>query len=91
MAQDRAQRVPPRPSPVGPISQDAINAAYVELQLARIYVLTGEPDQAVELLKDLLGRPFYVSRAWLRLDPAFRALQGRPGFEALLSDPGPTP
>jgi len=74
-----------------PISQDAINAAYVELQLARIYVLTGEPDQAVELLKDLLGRPFYVSRAWLRLDPAFRALQGRPGFEALLSDPGPTP
>ena len=74
-----------------PISQDAINAAYVELQLARIYVLTGEPDQAVELLKDLLGRPFYVSRAWLRLDPAFRALQGRPGFEALLSGPDPTP
>src|SRR4029078_5224841 len=53
-----------------PISQDAINAGDVELPLARHHVLTGEPDQAVELLKALLGRPFYVSRAWLRLDPA---------------------
>ncbi len=69
-----------------PLSQDAINAPYVQLQLARIYVLTGEPDQAVEVLKGLLGRPFYVSQGWLRLDPAFRALQGHPGFESLYSE-----
>jgi tetratricopeptide (TPR) repeat protein len=74
-----------------PLSQDAINAPYVQLQLARIYVLTGEPDQAVRVLEGLLARPFYVSRAWLRLDPAFRALQGHAGFETLLSHPGPTP
>jgi eukaryotic-like serine/threonine-protein kinase len=60
-----------------PISQDAINAPYVQLQLARIYVLTGEPDQAVGLLKDLLGRPFYLSRQWLGLDPAFRGVELR--------------
>ncbi len=66
------------------VSQDAINAPYVQLQLARIYVLTGEPDQALDVLEDLLGRPFYVSPGWLRLDPAFRPLASYPGFEALL-------
>jgi serine/threonine-protein kinase len=70
-----------------PVGKDAINAPYVQLQLARIYVLTGEPDQAVGVLEGLLGRPFYVSRAWLRLDPAFRALSGQPRFEALVAPP----
>ena len=67
-----------------PVSKDAINAPYVQLQLARIYVLTGESDQALEVLEDLLGRPFYVSPGWLRLDPAFRPLASYPRFEALL-------
>ena len=67
-----------------PLSKDAIDAPYVQLQLARIYVLTGESDQALEVLEDLLGRPFYVSPGWLRLDPAFRPLASYPGFEALL-------
>jgi serine/threonine-protein kinase len=66
-----------------PVSQDAINAPYVQLQLARIYVLAGEPDRAVAVLQELLGRPFYVSRAWLALDPAFRPLAGHAGFEAM--------
>jgi eukaryotic-like serine/threonine-protein kinase len=70
-----------------PVSEDAINAPYVQLQLARIYVLTGERDQAVEMLQAMLARPFYVSRGWLRLDPAFRALAGHPRFDALV---GPT-
>ncbi|MFL5515297.1 MAG: protein kinase domain-containing protein [Gemmatimonadales bacterium] len=67
-----------------PVSADAINAPYVQLQLARIYVLTGEPDQAVEVLDRLLASPFYVSPGWLRLDPAFRPLAGHPKFDALV-------
>ena len=67
-----------------PVSKDAIDAPYVQLQLARIYVLTGEADQALEVLEDLLGRPFYVSPGWSWLDPAFRPLASYPGFEALL-------
>ncbi len=67
-----------------PVSKDAINAPYVQLQLARIYVLTGEPDQAVGMLEGMLARPFYVSRGWLRLDPAFRPLVGQPKFDALV-------
>ncbi len=66
-----------------PVSKDAINAPYVQLQLARIYVLTGEPEQAVGMLERMLARPFYVSRGWLRLDPAFRPLVGQPKFDAL--------
>jgi serine/threonine-protein kinase len=71
-----------------PAGEDAINGSYLQLQLARIYVLAGEPDRAVEVLGGLLERPFYVSRGWLRLDPAFRPLAGRPGFEMLLPGPG---
>jgi tetratricopeptide (TPR) repeat protein len=67
-----------------PVSKDAINAPYVQLQLARIYVLTGESDQAVGMLEGMLARPFYVSREWLRLDPAFRPLVGQPKFDALV-------
>ena len=78
-----------------PLSEDAINAPYVQLQLARIYVLTGEPDQAMDMLERMLARPFYVSRGWLRLDPAFRPLVGHPRFDAVVGsptpDPGPTP
>jgi tetratricopeptide (TPR) repeat protein len=69
-----------------PLSKDAINAPYVQLQLARIYVLTGEPDQAMRMLEEMLARPFYVSRGWLRLDPAFRGLEGHPGFEELVGE-----
>jgi eukaryotic-like serine/threonine-protein kinase len=69
-----------------PLSKDAINAPYVQLQLARIYVLTGEPDQAMRMLEEMLARPFYVSRGWLRLDPAFRDLEGHPGFEELVGE-----
>ncbi len=69
-----------------PLNEDAINAPYVQLQLARIYVLTGEPDQAMRMLEEMLARPFYVSRGWLRLDPAFRGLEGHPGFEELVGE-----
>jgi len=72
-----------------PVSQDAINAPYVQLQLARIYVLTGEPDLAAGVLEELLGRPFYVSRGWLRLDPAFQPLAGQPRFDALVATAAP--
>jgi serine/threonine-protein kinase len=69
-----------------PVSEDAFSSPYLQLQLARIYVLTGEPDQAVEVLERLLRMPFYVSPGWLRLDPAFRPLGGHPRFEALVVD-----
>ena len=67
-----------------PIDRDGFNGPYVQLQLVRIYALTGEPAQALDLLEPLLRVPFYVSPGWLRLDPAFDPLRKEPRFQRLV-------
>ena len=51
----------------------------------RIYLLSGEPDQALDQLEPLLRIPFYLSPGWLRLDPAFEPVRAHPRFERLLA------
>ena len=48
--------------------------AYLQHQLARIYLLVGEYDKALDQLEPLLGIPYYLSPAWLRVDPTFDPL-----------------
>ena len=67
-----------------PISRDAYFGAHLQLQLVRIYVLVGQPDQALDQLEPLLAMPFYLSPGWLRLDPAFDALRNNPRFRKLV-------
>jgi tetratricopeptide (TPR) repeat protein len=67
-----------------PISRDGYFGPYVQLQLARIYLLTGKPDLALDQLEPLLQVPFYISRGWLRLDPTFDPLRAHPRFQHLV-------
>ena len=67
-----------------PISKDASNGAYDQHQLARIYILVGEPEKALDQLEPLLKVPYMLSPGWLRIDPAFAPLKGNPRFERLL-------
>jgi DNA-binding SARP family transcriptional activator/TolB-like protein/Tfp pilus assembly protein PilF len=67
-----------------PIEKDSFFGPYVQLQLVRIYILTGEPEQALDQLEPLLRIPFYLSSGWLRLDPAFDGLRTNPRFGKLL-------
>jgi hypothetical protein len=61
-----------------------IHEAYL-LQEARIRVILGHADAAVESLETLLRRSFeYLSPALLRLDPFWDSLRDHPRFEALL-------
>ena len=53
-------------------------------QLARIYILTGEPDKAIDLLEKLLAMPYYLSPGWLRIDPQFDAIRKHPRFQKLV-------
>lgn len=68
---------------VMPISRDGYFGPYVQLQLARIYILVGEPELALDQLEPLLRVPFYLSPGWLRIDPAFHPLRKNPRFQKL--------
>ncbi len=65
-------------------SSDAQYGPYNEHQLARIYVLAGRPDKALDILERLLAKPYYLTPAWLRIDPNFNPLRGNARFERLI-------
>jgi TolB-like protein/Flp pilus assembly protein TadD len=62
---------------------DGYMGPYIQHQLARIYVLTGEPDKALDQLDALLKTPYFLSPGWLRIDPNFAPLQSNPRFQKL--------
>ena len=67
-----------------PIAKDAYLGAYLQHQLARIYILVGEPEKALDQLEPLLRIPYYLSPGWLRIDPTFDPLRGHPRFLRLV-------
>jgi len=67
-----------------PISRDAGNGAYVQHQLARIYMIVGEPELAMDQLEPLLKMPYYLSPGWLRIDPTFDPVRKNPRFRKLV-------
>jgi serine/threonine-protein kinase len=66
-----------------PIARDAYSGAYNQHQLARIYMLVGEHEKALDQLEPLLEIPYYLSPGWLRIDPNFDPLRGNPRFQRL--------
>jgi tetratricopeptide (TPR) repeat protein len=58
-----------------PVTKDATTAAHIQHQLARIYLLVGEPEKALDQLEPLLKIPYYLSPAWLKIDPTFAPLR----------------
>jgi eukaryotic-like serine/threonine-protein kinase len=72
-----------------PMSREAFVGPYIQHQLARIYLLVGEPDKALDRLEPLLRVPYFLSPAWLRIDPTFDPLRKNPRFQRLLSQAAP--
>jgi thioredoxin-like negative regulator of GroEL len=66
-----------------PLTSDAQNGPYFQHQLARIYVLVGEPEQALDQLEPLLRIPYFLSPGWLRIDPTFAPLREHPRFQRM--------
>ena len=69
---------------MAPISQDWSNIYFVHI-LARIYLLSGDKDKALDQLDILLKGYYFISPGWLRIDPTFNALHGNPRFERMIS------
>jgi eukaryotic-like serine/threonine-protein kinase len=67
-----------------PIGRDAYTAPYLQHQLARIYLLVGEPEKALDMLEPLLKIPYYLSPGWLKIDPTFDPLRKNPRFKKLV-------
>jgi eukaryotic-like serine/threonine-protein kinase len=67
-----------------PISKDAATGPYIQHQLVRVYMLVGEPEKALDKLEPLLKIPYYLSPAWLKIDPNFDPLRENPRFKKLV-------
>jgi serine/threonine-protein kinase len=67
-----------------PISKDAFLGPYIQHQLARIHLILGQPEQALDQLEPLMKVPYFLSPAWLTIDPTFARLHGNPRLERLV-------
>ena len=81
---DEAIRAGERGVELLPISRDAYIGPYIQLLLARVHMMAGNHDKAVELLAPLVEVPNNLSRAWLRVDPTFDPLRKHPRFQKLI-------
>jgi len=61
----------------------ATNGPYAQHQLARVHMMLGDRAKALDLLEPLLRMPYFLSPAWLRIDPTFAPLRGDARFERL--------
>ena len=68
-----------------PLTKDATTSTYLQHQLARIYILNGEPEKALDRLEPLLKIPYYLSPGWLKIDPTFDPLRKNPRFQKLVA------
>ena len=73
---------------MSPVAKDAESGAYYQHQLVRIYILTGEPEKAIDQLEPLLKVPYWVTPGWLKIDPNFDPLRGNPRFQRLVGGAG---
>jgi TolB-like protein len=67
------------------LKRDARNGPYIQHQLARIYMLVGEPEKALDRLVPLLKIPYYLSPDWLKIDPNFDTLRQNARFKKLVA------
>ena len=68
-----------------PIAKDGFTGPFLQHQLARIYVLAGEPEKALDQLEPLLKIPYILSPGWLKIDPNFAPLRENPRFQKLVA------
>ncbi len=71
-----------------PAERDAYLGPALVVRLAMVLAWTGDPDGAVRVIESQIGLPSEepVTRAWLRVAPAWRPLHGHPAFERLVAE-----
>ena len=82
---DEAIRAATHATELAPIATDGFLGPYVQMLLARVHMMVGNRDQAIELMKEPVTVPNNVSKAWLRVDPTWDPLRQLPEFQRLVS------
>ncbi len=67
-----------------PVTNEAMRGLWRFEALAKIYVMVGEFDAAIDQLEFLLSNPGWMSIPLLRLDPAWDPLRDHPRFKKLV-------
>ena len=62
-----------------------LNIPYARHVLARLYVALGDHPHALDQIDALLAKPYFISPAWLRIDPTWAPLKSDPRFERLIA------
>ncbi len=71
-----------------PESKDAFDGPQLAVALAQIYALTGQNDQALQMLEHLLNTPNGITVPILKLDPLWDPVRKDPRFQALIDKYG---
>ena len=66
-----------------PLSRDAYDGMLVLQGLAQVYTWTGETDKALELVRQLMTIPGYLTYGYLKVDPSWNPLRGDPRFRTI--------
>jgi hypothetical protein len=66
-----------------PTATNGITGPIVQHYLVLTYLALGERDAALARLEPLLRAPYFLSPAWLRIDPTLAPLREHPRFRKL--------
>ena len=84
---DSAVREARRALDLEPLADHQRDGAYLQHGLVQVYLALGDTAHALDALEPLLHRPYYLTPAWLRIDPTFASLRGNPRFQRLIAEP----
>ena len=72
-----------------PLSRDAYDGMLVLQGLAQVYTWTGEREKALDLVRQLMTIPGYLTYGYLKVDPSWEPLRGDPRFQQFVASLAP--
>jgi TolB-like protein/Tfp pilus assembly protein PilF len=72
-----------------PLTRDAYDGVLVLQGLAQVYTWTGETKEALEIVRQLMKMPGYLTYGYLKVDPSWDPLHGDPRFQQFVASLAP--